>query len=351
MWISNTATTLMIIPIAITVAETILQERAASHRFTIALLIGCAWSASIGGLGTYIGTPPNLFVKEFIESSTGREILFIEWMGFAIPVVLVMVPLAWFVLTRICFRFDADDVQGGGDVVNAELARMGPISTPEKRVAIVMGCMAFLWSFRQVIVELDWLTSLIPPVARLSDMHIAVAGGMMMFLVPTGVKGRDTALLDWDTAIKLPWGVLLLFGGGLSLAAAIQSTGLALWLGEQMAVLGTVPVFVLILAIVCLVIFLTELTSNTATTAALVPVLAALATSANFDPLLLAAPTAMAASCAFMLPVATGPNAVIFSTGHIHVPDMMRAGIWLNILGTFVVTTLCYIFVPFIFGL
>lgn len=351
MWISNTATTLMIVPIAITVAQTILHEKANGHRFTIALLIGCAWAASIGGLGTYIGTPPNLFVKAFIQQSTGREILFIEWMMFAVPVVCAMVPLAWLILTKICFPFDARLVRGGSDVVRQELEAMGPITTPEKRVAIVMTCMALLWSFRQVIVDAEWLTNMLPFLARLSDMHIAVGAGLAMFLIPAGGEGnKHKALLNWESAVALPWGVILLFGGGLSLAAAIQATGLAVWLGEAMSGLATAPLFVIILAIVALVVFLTELTSNTATTAALVPVLGALATTADIDPIMLAAPTAMAASCAFMLPVATGPNAVVFSTGHLHVPDMIRAGLWLNVIGTFVVATICYSLLPLVFG-
>lgn len=351
MWISNTATTLMIVPIAITVAQTILQEKVAGHRFTIALLIGCAWSASIGGLGTYIGTPPNLFVKAFIAQQTGREILFHEWMAFAIPVVLTMVPLAWLILTKVCFPFDARLARGGAEVVQRELKAMGGITTPEKRVALVMTCMALLWSFRQVLVDMAWLTDLLPFVARLSDMHIAVAAGLAMFLIPAGGgENKGKALLSWESAVELPWGVILLFGGGLSLAAAIQATGLAGWLGTHMSGLATAHLFVIILAIVAMVIFLTELTSNTATTAALVPVLGALATTANIDPIMLAAPTAMAASCAFMLPVATGPNAVIFSTGHLHVPDMVRAGLWLNVIGTFVVAAICYSLLPLVFG-
>ena len=349
MWISNTATTLMMIPIALTVATTILGERASSHRFTIALLIGCAWAASIGGLGTYIGTPPNLFVKGFIEQSTGREIQFLEWMAFGIPVVLVMVPLAWTVLTRICFPFEKHLVQGGSEIIQRELAALGTMTKPEKRVAVIMLSMAFMWSFRQVLVEWEALTNLLPFVARLSDMHIAVAAGLAMFIVPSGKAKRSGALLDWETAVTLPWGVILLFGGGLSLAAAIGKTGLAIYLGEAMSGIATAHLFLVVLAIVAMITFLTELTSNTATTAAMVPVLAALATTANLDPIFLAAPAAMAASCAFMLPVATGPNAVIFSTGNIHAPDMVRAGLWLNVLGTFVVATICYNILPLIF--
>jgi solute carrier family 13 (sodium-dependent dicarboxylate transporter), member 2/3/5 len=349
MWISNTATTLMMVPIALTVATTILGEKAGGHRFTIALLIGCAWAASIGGLGTYIGTPPNLFVKDFIELTTGREILFYQWMAFGIPVVLVMVPLAWLVLTRICFPFESRLVRGGSDVVQKELATLGAMTTPERRVALIMITMALMWSFRQLLVDWQALTDLLPFVARLSDMHIAIAAGLAMFIVPSGKSKRGGALMDWETAVTLPWGVILLFGGGLSLAAAITNTGLAVYLGEAMTGLANVHLFLMVLAIVALITFLTEITSNTATTAAMVPVLGALATAANLDPIFLAAPAAMAASCAFMLPVATGPNAVVFSTGNIHVPDMMRAGLWLNVMGTFAVATLCYYILPLVF--
>ena len=349
MWISNTATTLMIIPIALTVSETILGEKATSHRFTLVLLIGCAWAASIGGLGTIIGTPPNLFVVAFIEQTTGREISFGEWMMFAVPVVLVMVPTAWFVLTKIAFPFDTNTVKGGSEVVQAELLKLGKMSSAEKRVAYVMGAMAFMWSFRLLMVKSAFITDLLPFMAYLKDTHIAVIGGLAMFLVPSGNK-ESISLINWAEAERLPWGVILLFGGGLSLASAIQATGLAIWLGESMSIMGTAPLILVMLAIVTMVIFLTELTSNTATTAALVPVMAALAVTINVDPILLAAPVAMAASCAFMLPVATGPNAVVFSTGYIQAPQMIRAGIVLNILGTFIVTGICYALVPYVFG-
>jgi len=349
MWISNTATTLMIVPIAITVAETILKERVEGHRFTIALLIGCAWSASIGGLGTYIGTPPNLFVKAFIFETTGRDIQFLEWMAFAVPVVVTMVPAAWLVLTKICFPFDAHLVRGGSEVVQKELEAMGTITTAEKRVAYLMTTMALLWSFRQVIVKTTWITDALPFVAHMSDMHIAVGAAVATFLIPAGGTQKGHALLDWENAVRLPWGVILLFGGGLSLAGAIGKTGLAIWLGDAMSGLASAPLYLIVLAVVGLVIFLTELTSNTATTAALVPVLGALATTAHIDPIMLAAPTAMAASCAFMLPVATGPNAVVFSTGYLNVPHMVRAGLWLNVIGTFIVSAICYTLLPMIF--
>lgn len=349
MWISNTATTLMLVPIALTVAQTALGPKQKGHPFTIALMIGLAWSASIGGLGTYIGTPPNLFVKAFVEEATGRDLLFIEWMAFAIPIVLVLVPLAWFLLAKLIFRFDPKTLDGAAEVVAAERAKLPPITSAEKRVALIMGTMALLWMTRQLLVEWDGLTSLLPFTARLSDTHIALAGGLAMFLTPQG-GGKAGAILSWDQAVTLPWGVILLFGGGLSLAAAIQSTGLSLWLGTSMQGLAEAPLIVTLFAVVLMVIFLTELTSNTATVAALVPVMGALADVADVNALMLAAPVAMAGSCAFMLPVATGPNAVVFASGQITVPQMMKAGFYMNLMGAVVVTGLCYLLLPLIFA-
>lgn len=342
MWISNTATTLMMVPIALSVAETVLGEKAFGHRFTIALLIGCAWSASIGGLGTIIGTPPNAFVVAFMEQESGVSISFLEWMLFGVPIVAVMVPAAWLVLTKIAFPFSADEARGGDEVVAKELSELPKISAAEKRVSIVFASMALAWVSVLAIRK-------IPGFEGFSNMVVAVAGALAMFLIPAKT-GDGERLLDWDYAVKLPWGVLLLFGGGLSLAAAIKKTGLAVWIGEGLSVLSGAPLVLLILAIVGLVIFLTELTSNTATTAALVPVLAAVAAVGDIDPLMLAAPTAMAASCAFMLPVATAPNAVIYSSGHVNIPTLARAGLWLNVIGTFLVTAMCYALLPIVFG-
>lgn len=342
MWISNTATTLMMVPIALSVAETVLGDEAHEHRFTIALLIGCAWAASIGGLGTIIGTPPNAFVVAFMEQESGRSISFLDWMLFGVPVVMVMIPAAWIVLTKIVFKIKATDAIGGDEVVESELKALPKMGRPEGRVAMVFGAMAIAWISVEAVKQ-------IPGMEGFSNMVVAIAGALAMFLIPAG-NGDGERLLDWETAVKLPWGVILLFGGGLSLAAAIKKTGLAIWIGNGLAVLTGAHLFLLILAIVTLVVFLTELTSNTATTAALVPVLAAVAAVGNFDPLLLAAPVAMAASCAFMLPVATAPNAVIYSSGHVSIPTLARAGLWLNVIGSFLVAGVCYALLPVIFG-
>ena len=342
MWISNTATTLMMVPIALSVAETVLGDKVFEHRFTIALLIGCAWASSIGGLGTIIGTPPNAFVVAFMEQEAGITISFLDWMLFGVPVVLVMVPAAWVVLTKIVFPLKKDEALGGDAVIKDQVGKLPKMSTAELRVSLVFGAMAISWISVETVKKLDGFEGF-------SNMVVAVAGALAMFLIPAKTENRDR-LLDWESAVKLPWGVILLFGGGLTLAAAIKKTGLAIWIGESMSALATAPLILLILAVVGLVIFLTELTSNTATTAALVPVLAAVAAVGNIDPMMLAAPTAMAASCAFMLPVATAPNAVIYSSGHVSIPTMARAGLWLNVIGTFLVTGVCYALLPIIFG-
>ena len=343
MWISNTATTLMMIPIAMSVAEAVSGKRDVSNSFTIALLLGIAYSASIGGLGTIVGTPPNAMLVGYLKEQMDVDIGFTQWMAFGVPVVLVMVPAAWFVLTKLTFKLNAADGHAGEEEVQSQLKDIGPISVPEKRVAYLFGAVALAWMFRPLLDDLPFM-------GGLSDMVIAVMGAVLAFVIPAGDQQRQgVALLSWEWAVRLPWGVILLFGGGLSLAAAISSTGLALWLGDALAFLTTYDLIFLMLATVAMVIFLTELTSNTATVAALLPVLAAIATKGNFDPILMSAPAAMAASCAFMLPVATGPNAVVFSGGQVTVPDMARAGFRLNIIGIFLVTTLCYALVPLIF--
>ena len=344
MWISNTATTLMMVPIALTTAATLLGKTDSEHPFFKAVLLGVAWSASIGGLGTIIGTPPNAFVVGFVREAQGLDIAFIAWMAFGVPVVALMIPAAWFVLTRLSFRFDAADLHGGQAVVADQRAALGRMSIAEKRTAVVFAVIGLGWVTRPLLNDL-------PGLGGLTDTGIAVIGAVAMFLVPAGkATRRGTALLDWESAVRLPWGVILLFGGGLSLAAAIRDTGLAQWLGGALSPLTDFPLIVLMLALVLLIIFLTELTSNTATVAALVPILGSIADAGQFAPILLAAPAAMAGSSAFMLPVATAPNAIVFASGQVHIPDMVRAGLKLNLIGTVLITAACYLLVPLVFG-
>jgi len=345
MWISNTATTIMMLPIAISLAQVMLegQSKEAANKFTVCLMLGIAYAASIGGLGTLIGTPPNAMVAAFMTQTYGINIGFAQWMSFGLPVVFILVPIAWLLLTRLVFTFDLGHNETAAGVVDCELEALGPMTIPEKRTAIVFVFIALAWVTRPFLQQ-------IPGLAALNDTIIAVVGAVSLFLIPSGEKQqKNTRLLDWSTAKGIPWGVLLLFGGGLSLAAMISSSGLAAWLGTVLSVLTSFHVFTLMLSIVAMVVFLTELTSNTATTATLLPVLGGIATAAYLEPMLLIAPMALAASCAFMLPVATAPNAIVFGSGKVSIPQMARAGFCLNLVVITLITPLAYLLIPLIF--
>ncbi|MEM7768360.1 MAG: DASS family sodium-coupled anion symporter [Pseudomonadota bacterium] len=349
MWISNTATSIMMMPIAISVAAAILGRDRLDAPFTYALLLGIAYACSIGGLGTPVGTPTNLVIIGYLNESAGFDISFAQWMMLGVPAMLIMVPIAWFVLTRVAFRLQARAGGEGQAVIREELAALGRIRTPEVRTLMVFGVIAFLWVFRQPLGDLQ--VGGIHPMGGLTDHLIAIFGVVLCFLVPAGSdEDPDARLLDWPTAESIPWGVLLLFGGGMSLAAAITSTGLGNWIGAEMAGLAALPVIIIMVALTTFVIFATEVTSNVATAAALMPVLGAVAITTGLPVELLAAPLALAASCAFMLPMATGPNAVVFATGHVSLPTMARAGFLLNVLGIFVISSLAYSLAGRVFG-
>ncbi len=347
MWISNTATAIMMIPIALSVASSVKTDSINRQTFTTVLLLGTAYAASIGGFGTLIGTPPNALVRAYMEQTTGVVISFTDWMLLGVPAVLALLPAAWVILTRVAYRMKPFKGSSGHDYVKKELEKMGPMKVPEKRVFMLFGLIALSWISRPFLAEFTDISFF----SNLSDTGIAIFGAILMFLIPAGkTAGKGIFLLDWDWAVKLPWGVILLFGGGLSLAATIQATGLSTWLGAGLEGFTHYHLFILVTALVTLVVFLTELTSNTATTAALLPILGAIAGGGHIDPLMLAAPAALAASCAFMLPVATGPNAIIFASGQITIPEMSKGGIGINFAAIVILSTLCYMLVPMIFG-
>ncbi|SER24098.1 solute carrier family 13 (sodium-dependent dicarboxylate transporter), member 2/3/5 [Nitrosomonas sp. Nm51] len=350
MWVSNTASTLMMIPIALSLAGEMVRDKIGQHhKFILCLILGIAYSASIGGLGTIIGTPPNLFVVSFMKQNYAIDISFVDWMLFGIPVVIIMTTAAWWVLTKWAFVFDLQGERIPVSAVSNALEKLGKLSRPEKRLTYVFVLVASAWILRVPVQEhfeiMLWL----------NDAMIAVGGAVLLFIIPSGqttlsAREKPTALMDWENASQIPWGVLLLFGGGLSLAAAIKNTGLAVWIGDGLSGLPHLDLILMMLILVTLVIFLTELTSNTATTATLLPILGVLAVSSGIDPMLLFAPTAMAASCAFMLPVATAPNAVVYSTGQVTISQMARAGFKLNLTAILVVTGLSYALIPWVFG-
>ena len=350
MWISNTATSIMMMPIALSVAAAVLGKDRLDAPFTWALLLGVAWSCSIGGLGTLIGTPTNLIVVGYLNDKADFSIGFLQWMMLGIPTVLVMVPLAWLVLTRWAFRLEArHQGEAGQQVIREQLAALGPPTVPQARTIVLFAIVAILWILRQPLQSLQIAGAY--PLAGLSDHIIAIIGVVLAFLIPAGDKTqRASALLDWKTAESIPWGVLLLFGGGMALAGAISATGLGTWLGGELAGLSRLPIVILMLVLTAFVIFATEVTSNIATASALMPVLGAVALATGLPVELLAAPLAMAASCAFMLPMATGPNAVAFATGQVSLPTMAAAGFRLNLLGILAITALSYLLAGRVFG-
>ena len=340
MWVSNTATTMMMLAIAVSVVGVVVRAPAdaapapaAARNFATALMLGIAYAASIGGLATLIGTPPNALLAAFVAERTGTEIGFARWMAVGLPVSLLLLPAAWALLVRLVFPCAGAHTPDVAAI--AEMRRaMGRPGAAERRVAVVFALAALAWIGRPFL-------ALVPPLDRLSDPTIAVAAALALFLIPSGtVKGQT--LMNWDWARRLPWGTLILFGGGLSLANAVAASGLAAWIGAALGGLAAWPSLLLVAAVAGIVLLLTELTSNTATTATFLPVIAALAAGAGLAPLLLLVPAALAASCAFMLPVATPPNAIVHGSGHVTLPQMVRAGLWLNLAGLACVTAAAY---------
>ena len=320
MWISNTATSLMLLPIALATLENV-----ADRRLKIGLLLGIAYACNVGGVGTPIGTPPNLIFMQVYTDTTGTQLSFLDWMTWGLPVVVIFVPLIGLWVTR-----------GVSRTRTITLPQVGAWRTEEKRTLAIFALTALAWMTRSDPFG-GWSAWLDLPQAN--DASVALLAVVLMFLLPSGNGGR---LLDWETAIKIPWGILILFAGGICIANAFVSSGISQIVGEALAALsGLHPL--LVLAVICLcVTFLTEITSNTATTALLMPILAAAGIAAGLDPRLLMVPAAMSASCAFMLPVATGPNAVIFASGHVPIGAMVREGLILNFMGAAVLTAVCF---------
>lgn len=326
MWISNTATTLMLLPVAMAVLE-----KSEDKQLAVPLMLGVAYAASIGGIGTPIGTPPNLVFMQVYEQQTGLSVTFRQWMGWGVPIVFCMVPIAAWWLGR-SLRYN------GG----FHLETIGRWSLKEKRVMTVFTLTALAWITRQEPFG-GWSTWWNMPNAN--DASVALVAVVMMFVIPgdKGSKGEREGLLDWQSAASIPWGVLLLFGGGICLAKAFTVSGLSTMVGDSLAVLATWPVLLMILAICLGVTFLTEATSNTASTLLLMPVLAAAGLAAGVDVKLLMVPAAVSASCAFMLPVATAPNSIVYGSGYVSTKTMVREGVVLNVIGVLVVGGLCYL--------
>ncbi len=338
MWVSNTATTAMLLPMAVSIIDIAGAHDEEGRSFGTALLLGVAYSASIGGVGTLIGTPPNALLAGFMAEAYHRPIGFVEWMAVGIPVVLVALPICWFVLTRVSFRLGSEEIPGIREAVAARVRSIGVMTRTEWIVATVTIVTATLWLVRPL------LAGVVP---ALSDAGIAIAGAIALFLLPGANQRR---ILDDDAIQGLPWPVLVLFGGGLALADGIQGTGLADWIGTSLHLIDTWPLVAAVLAVTAVTILMSELASNTATAAAFLPLVAALAIAMGIDPMMLAVPTALAATCAFMMPVGTPTNAMVYGTGRIALPQMLRAGVILNLAMTAVITIAAVVLVPLVFG-
>jgi solute carrier family 13 (sodium-dependent dicarboxylate transporter), member 2/3/5 len=320
MFISNTSTALIMVPIALAVLAAGDVDEGETGGFPGAVMMGIAFAASIGGLGTLVGSPTNAIAAALIEKQLGLTIGFLDWMMFGVPVVALAIPIAMLILMRVQ-RLDRDAFNARGAA--AALGSSPPWSTAERRVVPLILIVFIAW------VAQPWVEPLLPKGA-LTDGTIAVAGALFLFVIPDGT-GRP--LLNWKEADRAPWGVIMMFGGGLALAAAMTASGLAAWLGQALEPLGTLPLFLLAAAIVALTILITEFASNVATASGIMPVLAALIATTGIDPILLALPVAFAASWGFMLPSGTGPNAIAWSTGHIALPRMLTAGAALDVVG------------------
>ena len=342
MWISNTATAVMMLPIAMSIVAQ-LQDNPNTEKnenliFGKALMLSIAYSASIGGMATLIGTPPNLVFAGYVEETYGIEITFLQWFKFGVPIAIPLLVIAWLYLTKFAFKFKQKEFPGGKGEINRLLVLIGPMKREEKLVSSIFVLTAFCWITRSFILQ-----EFFP---FIDDTIIAMTAGILLFVVPASdFKKR---LITWEDAVKLPWGIILLFGGGMALAAGFQITGLASWLGAQMSVFQGLSLLLLVFVIITLVNFFTEFTSNLATTAMLLPILAPIAISLNINPYMLMVACTIAASCAFMMPVATPPNAVVFGSGYLRIPDMIKSGIWMNIISILFLTLMVYYFLPII---
>ncbi len=360
MWISNTATTMMMFPIGLViilhVESVIKKEKLAitttkgKFNFGTTLMLGIAFSASIGGIGTLVGTPPNIVFAGIAKSMFPKapEIGFIDWLKIGVPLVIIFIPVAWIYLTRVILPLKLKKIPGEKVLIEQDLKSLGKMKVGEKLTLVVFILVALAWIFRKnidigIFVIPGW-SNLLGIDTYVHDSTVAMVGALMLFLLPVNLK-KGEFILNWEWAVRIPWGIILLFGGGFAVAAGFQTSGLAQWIGERLSFLCGIPLILMILSICLLLTFLTELTSNTATTTMMMPVLGSMAVAMSIHPYLLMIPATISASCAFMLPVATPPNAIIFGSGYLRIPDMAKVGFFLNLVGAILVTLIVYFLV------
>lgn len=351
MWISNTATAMMMVPIGLAIIYQVsdalkdnpqIDTSKENFGFGKALMLGIAYSASLGGIATLIGTPPNTLLAGTIKKMYGIELSFAKWMLFGVPFAWIFILLVWFYLVKIAFPSKVKQLPGGQGVIKSEKEKLGKASYEEKLVFVIFVLAALSWITRTFLLDKIF--------EGLTDGIIAMVFAVLLFVFPSKNKKGDR-LLDWNTAVKLPWGILLLFGGGLAIAAGFVDSGLSEWIGLQLIGLQGVNLFIVILLVTALVIFLTEVTSNTATASMMYPIMASLAVALGFHPYALMIAAGVAASSAFMLPVATPPNAVVFGSGYLRITDMVKAGFALSLSGILLVTLMIYFGLPLLWGI
>ncbi|XPV74781.1 MAG: SLC13 family permease [Desulfovibrio sp.] len=353
MWVSNTATTMLMVPIGLAVIQQSTgmssSELKASgniddprYNFGKALMLGIAYSASIGGVATIIGTPPNTVMVGMVEKLYGMQISFAEWMLFGVPLSLIMLAFTWFILVKVLYRLP-ENLSGGAELIKEEMIKLGKITKQERSILIVFVIVAACWILR------GFVKKSIPEIKMIHDATIGIAGALALFIIPSDFK-KGEFLLDWKTAVKIPWDVILLFGGGLAIANGFAKTGLAHWIAGQLTLVHGASLLVFIFAVVLITIFMTEITSNTATATLLVPIMGSAALAMHVHPYGPIIGACVAASFAFMLPVATPPNAVVFGSGCVSIPQMARAGIWLNAFGAIVITIFTVYVLPVVWG-
>ena len=344
MWISNTATSIMILPVGLAIISQLKDDPKTVENenevFGKSLMIAIAYSASIGGMATLIGTPPNMVLAGVVEESYGIKLNMFDWMKFGVPLSSFLLFVCWLYLTKIAFKFKNEEFSAGRDEIQRQINKLGRFSNEEIKVLIVFTLTALGWIFRGSI------ETIFP---MIDDTIIAIFFAVTLFIIPTKNQKTNTTLLVWNDTVKLPWGILILFGGGMAIASAFGKSGLALWIADLLKNLNDVSLFLIILIIVTSINLLTEVTSNMATTAMLLPVLVTIALAIDVHPYFLLVAATLAASCAFMLPISTPPNAVVFGSGFLKIEDMFKKGVWMNLISIITITLVVYYTLPYVF--
>lgn len=354
-WISNTATAVIMVPIGVSILSLVrnIDREAVDAKFSASIMLGIAYGVTIGSMATLIGQPPLALMKAYLGSQQNYDMQFGRWMLVGVPIALVMLAIAWLVLTKLVFRTELKAIPGGAELIRSELGKLGPMSTPERRVAAIFLLAIFFWVAVPFIADIPAIARTLPFLAGISDTQVAMGAAILTFLVPAKRRSMDknaTPLLGWSDAKEIPWGLLLLFGGGLSLSAMFTATGLSPWIGNQVGGLAGFPPVLIILVAALVGLGLTELTSNTATAAAFFPIMGSVAVGVGIDPVLMTIVMTLAVCSAYMLPVATPSNAVAFGSGEVSIRQMVRAGVWLNVVSLVLIVVALYTLIPWVFG-